>query len=282
MPRIRTIKPEIWDSPDFMDLPAAGQLTFIALISLADDHGRLRGDARHVHLVALRQVPPEEIAQHLAQMERLGMVRCYVVEERPYAQLLNWSKHQKVDHAKDSVYPPPPSASPRDGSRRRAKPRDGSRATPEASRSVETSRAPADRIEDLGPVPEGIGSERAREVSEEVSERARQLDQNCQELLGRQTTAKERDVVLEWAELKRGGDPVPLEEIVNKATTEMQRRTPEGSLPASLTWARHSVLTLARGPANGPSVLFAGRSGDSAAYSAELRQMAEQARKEGR
>lgn len=49
-PRIRSIKPEMWQDEDFGLLDPEAQLLFIGLISHADDHGRFKGSAMRVRV----------------------------------------------------------------------------------------------------------------------------------------------------------------------------------------------------------------------------------------
>src|SRR5712692_3729977 len=77
-PRIRSIKPEIWQSRDFRALSHLGKLAFIALWSNADDEGRMRTDAAHLASVYV-DAPTELVAKQLETMEVSDMVRLYRV-----------------------------------------------------------------------------------------------------------------------------------------------------------------------------------------------------------
>lgn len=137
MPRIRSIKPEIWNSADFMALDGCGQLAFIAMMTLADDEGRLHTDPNHLRLVALRTFSVKAIDTQLERMADLGMIARYEVGGSQYVALLHWDEHQKVDHKKPSSVPPPEDGAPiradsreiapiREDSIPRARPRTGS------------------------------------------------------------------------------------------------------------------------------------------------------------
>lgn len=106
-PRIRSIKPEIWQSRDFLALSTIGRLTFICLLSNADDEGRLKTDAAHLSRVFIGE-PVDLIDRQLERMEELGMLVRYG-RDHGYVALINWPKHQKIDKAKDSMLPEPPS-----------------------------------------------------------------------------------------------------------------------------------------------------------------------------
>src|SRR5215472_1385877 len=108
-PRIRSIKPEIWNSRDFIALSPIGQLAFIALISLADDEGRLECDAAHLRATCLREARVSTLRAQLARAEAHGMLTQYTVAQKPYIQITNWGSHQRVDKPKPSSLPAPPS-----------------------------------------------------------------------------------------------------------------------------------------------------------------------------
>jgi len=108
-PRIRTLKPEIWQSRDAIALSAVGKVAFVGMITLADDEGRLETDPQHLKDVVLHDnASLEEIQAQLELMTAKKMLVLYQVNDVPYAQLLNWNKHQKVDHPRPSALPPPP------------------------------------------------------------------------------------------------------------------------------------------------------------------------------
>jgi hypothetical protein len=97
-------------------------------------------------------------------------------------------------------------------------------------------------------------------------DRVERLRMGCEAILRRQLRASERPIVLRWAQLERGRQPVPVEEILDLAGRLLTRRTPEGTLPSSLAWCDATVVTLARGAA-GP---VAPRGMDAAAEFADL------------
>lgn len=143
MARIRSIKPEWKDSRDMRRLSGSGVVVWWLLITQADDEGRLHAGEEEIAAWARPWVELWEIPGQLALMRRLKMLQTYHSGGEPYIALANWSRHQRVDHPKDSVFPAPPklSRAPRDGL---ANPSRGSR-----------SRAPADRTgkDRTGPYP---------------------------------------------------------------------------------------------------------------------------------
>ena len=109
-PRIRTIKPEIWDSEDFNTLTADGQLAFIALVTQADDEGRQKTNPHHLWLAVFHGQHPgqEAIAAAFEQMESRKMIQTYQVDGSSYVWLVNWLKHQRIEKPKPSEHPAPP------------------------------------------------------------------------------------------------------------------------------------------------------------------------------
>jgi len=139
-PRIRTIKPEIWTSPDFRRLSNVGRAVFIGLITQADDAGRLRYDtARMTRDFCDRSTTHAAVDRQLRVMEEQGMLTrwdghvdgTYPGTSQQCIALLGWARHQKVDHPSRSRIPAPP------------KSRESLAHVREFSRS---SRARADRI----------------------------------------------------------------------------------------------------------------------------------------
>ena len=134
MPRIRTIKPELWESPDVLPMDDAFQALFCWLISQADDAGRLHTDASHI--AYRRRRPVKVVEDRLRQMEERGMVNRYQVEGRPYLELVNWRDHQWISHPSKHVYPAPPNGAPESSGALRSPP-----ASPRAL-SRENARGP--------------------------------------------------------------------------------------------------------------------------------------------
>lgn len=109
MARIRTIKPEAFDSEDLASVPISAVLTFFGLLTLADDAGRFRAHPAIIHgrLWALR---PDHTVVHVAadleQLARAGLICLYTgCDGRAYLHIVTWAKHQKIDRASDSRVP---------------------------------------------------------------------------------------------------------------------------------------------------------------------------------
>lgn len=147
MPRIRTVKPEWLDDELALCSPAA-RVVSIALILLADDHGRGRGNEQ---ILASRIFPsdPGIFASALGELATLGFVHLYEVDGRRYYEIQNWRKHQRVDKPGKPLYPEPY----RDVAAGDEKIREDSRSAPKSSCPDQGSRT-----RDQGPGDVGAGA----------------------------------------------------------------------------------------------------------------------------
>lgn len=131
-PRIRSIKPEIWQDEDFGLLDPEAQLLFIGLISHADDEGRFKGSAVRVRALVWPfrgDLAIDRVESRLVELADAGLIVMYENAGRAYIELPNWSKHQRVDRPSDSQYPSasdPDSKIPREESRKIVLDRKGS------------------------------------------------------------------------------------------------------------------------------------------------------------
>ena len=120
--RIRTIKPEFWESESLGRVSREARLLFIGLFSCCDDSGRTRASSR---LLASRLYPYDEDAgrlleRWLAELEAQGCIRRYTVEGDKYLDIPKWLSHQKIDKPSTSKLPEFDEASrtPREDSRK--------------------------------------------------------------------------------------------------------------------------------------------------------------------
>lgn len=115
MPRIRTLKPELWLSPQVMNLSRDGRLLFIGLITQADDQGRGVADPRKLKAAIFpgdEDISAARISELGAEVEGQALAVFYDGNGhgRLY-QIASWHTHQKVEKARQSAYPSPPSGS---------------------------------------------------------------------------------------------------------------------------------------------------------------------------
>ena len=116
MARIRTLKPETWESEKLGRLKLLSRVNFIGLISLADDEGRGRGDTAfllaRLHPYAA-DVKLDAMKESLAELEKTGLVVFYQAADCSYYAIPSWSENQKIDRPSPSKLPAPPTRKPR-------------------------------------------------------------------------------------------------------------------------------------------------------------------------
>jgi hypothetical protein len=105
--RIRSIKPEFWESESLGRVSREARLLFIGLFSCCDDVGRARASSR---LLASRLFPYDDDAFKrlpgwMAELEKQGCIRIYVVDGESYLDLPKWANHQKIDKPSASKLP---------------------------------------------------------------------------------------------------------------------------------------------------------------------------------
>lgn len=137
MGRIRSIKPEFPQSETMGRLSRDARLLFVQLWTIADDEGRTRAASR---MLASLLYPYDDDARDLMgswldELERSDCIRQYEVDGSRYLEIVNWLKHQKIDHPSKSRLPPL--------SDKLAQPR-------EASRSLAPDLGPRTSTKDLG------------------------------------------------------------------------------------------------------------------------------------
>ncbi|MEA5453285.1 hypothetical protein SPF06_00985 [Sinomonas sp. JGH33] len=115
MPRIRTIKPEFWDSPSTAKASAVARLLFIAMWNWADDHGRgtlnlkeLEGFAfPHDDIAELSSGKSRNFRDCVAEVSECFDVSYYEVGRRQYYAILKWEEHQRNERRAKSKFPAP-------------------------------------------------------------------------------------------------------------------------------------------------------------------------------
>lgn len=104
MSRQRFIHPEIFESEDFLSLPHGARLLFIAMFTLADDHGRGRGGHSHLAGAAFPgEIVP--IQDWIGAVTSRKMARFYEVNGSIYYDLPTWVKWQKPKYVAASKIP---------------------------------------------------------------------------------------------------------------------------------------------------------------------------------
>lgn len=168
MPRIRTIKPELYrhlklfEAEQACGLPL--RLAFTGLLTCADREGRFKWEPRVLKLDVL---PFDEVdfAAVLNTLAKTGLILRYCVEEEFYGVIPSWHKHQRINpHEPSSQLPAPPSpidAPPHPAAMAPCPPPPIERACthPEPLPKPTLVKADALQIEELSPQPEGLRKE---------------------------------------------------------------------------------------------------------------------------
>lgn len=133
-PRIRTVKPELWQDERFVEVSYAARLLYIGLITQADDEGR---QSANPSLLRARVFPfdapdLDTIETWLTELAGADLIERWHVDGRDYLRLTTWADDQRVDRPTPSKVPPPPgsSADPREDPREIANDRGSSANTP--------------------------------------------------------------------------------------------------------------------------------------------------------
>lgn len=111
--RIRSIKPDFWRSQDISCLKDWNvRFIFIGLWSYVDDNGvgkdRVSLIAADLFADDLERDPREtfaRVSEALATLSEAGRIVRYTVDGTDYLEIVNWSKHQRIDKPNKERYP---------------------------------------------------------------------------------------------------------------------------------------------------------------------------------
>jgi hypothetical protein len=97
-PGPRAIYPEMCDSPSLGRCSILANALFPRLVAMADDQGRLAGDAYSVLVACLgrhmRDVRVDQVEDALGELEHVEVLERYTVKGEAYLQLLGWWRWQ--------------------------------------------------------------------------------------------------------------------------------------------------------------------------------------------
>ena len=119
MARIRTIKPEFWDSPSVASASPWARLLFIAMWNWADDYGRGTANLKELEGFAFpnddhftdRSGNTVHFRELVAEVAECFGVVLYEADGRPYYAIPTWDDHQRNERrAKQSKFPDPPAS----------------------------------------------------------------------------------------------------------------------------------------------------------------------------
>lgn len=107
MARIRTIKPEMFQDEKLAPLAPVHRLVFLGLIAMADDAGRLLDSVKVIDafVFPFSDDTSRESLDILARLSRIS--RYEVASGQRLIEIVNWSRHQKVDRPSPYVLPAP-------------------------------------------------------------------------------------------------------------------------------------------------------------------------------
>lgn len=110
--RIRSVKPEWLEDERVASLSSDARVLSIALLLLADDHGRGRGHPNYIaaHVFANSQESLATASRAIRELVASGFVDLYTVRGQSYFAIRNWTKHQRVDKPGAPRVPPPEEA----------------------------------------------------------------------------------------------------------------------------------------------------------------------------
>ena len=102
--RIRSIKPEFWQSEDIAVLPIEDRLLFIGLWSYVDDNGVGRDQPVNIctslfagDFVASPAETLARVSGGLRNLAACGRITRYTVGGASFISVINWKRHQKID-----------------------------------------------------------------------------------------------------------------------------------------------------------------------------------------
>lgn len=168
MARIRTIKPEFWDSPGTAQASLRARLFYIAMWNYADDWGI--GDGHPLRLLSFAfpndessDVEPRNFRRLASEVAECFDVVWYEVDGRPFYAIPSWEDHQRTEkkarrknpapdqadsylYEKVSENPPPNRGKAWDG---RGKGEEGNRKKEEGRRNEEEASSPSAAVIDL-------------------------------------------------------------------------------------------------------------------------------------
>ncbi len=111
MGRIRTVKPELFESGTLAACSRDARLVFVGLLTIADDHGRLKDLPKKLVGELFPHdddVTPVVLSSWLDELENVDSIRRYSSGGDSFIYLPMWEQHQKISHRSPSRLPDPP------------------------------------------------------------------------------------------------------------------------------------------------------------------------------
>ncbi len=113
--RGRTIKPAILEDDKTAAMDDSTWRLWVSLWLIADDYGNLRGEPAMIRAAVFwaRDVPIASVAKSIETLMRLSMVSPYTVRGQSYLSIVNWTRHQYIQHPSKPQMPGPAEADPK-------------------------------------------------------------------------------------------------------------------------------------------------------------------------
>jgi len=106
--RIRSIKPEFHKDKITGRWPLAMKMLFIGIWNFADDVGRFEWEPDLIRAEIFPYDPDFDVVGTLNAIVKTGRIIRYEINGQEYGQVAHFSAHQRLDHPKQSILPPPP------------------------------------------------------------------------------------------------------------------------------------------------------------------------------
>jgi hypothetical protein len=108
VPRIRTVKPGLFDDSELGRLPATARWLFVGLLTQADRRGRLKDDPARLKLRLCGHDHTADVDEDIERLVSIGMVIRYEIDGERYLQIATFEKHQRPHPQEPESEIPPP------------------------------------------------------------------------------------------------------------------------------------------------------------------------------
>lgn len=115
MPRIRTVKPDFWSSPDTARASLIARLTYIGMWNWADDYGRGTLNLKELEgfifpnddVAELSVGTSENFRRVVEEVVNVFGIIVYEADRRLFYAIPSWSDHQRTERKAKSKFPAP-------------------------------------------------------------------------------------------------------------------------------------------------------------------------------
>lgn len=109
MSRSRIIRPEFWSDEKLAKHSREIRLFFAGLWGTSDDYGSTKGNAAYLRaqIFPYDDLPLNTIQSWLDELEHAGRIIAYLIDDEKFYWIVNFKKHQPVDHPSKQRNPVP-------------------------------------------------------------------------------------------------------------------------------------------------------------------------------